>query len=252
MSGAAQAAISADYNAVTWNTAIPALNWARTRNNKPNGWFQCLRSVWCRGNKMAKINGSFKLQAWCFGFLKSGGKWLCVDEVLFFLLALLHLVSSSRRWNVWYEGSPFSSFWSHLWSVKCILWFSFFLVLFLIPSCASFSSFPCSSQFSSSTFIPHRMRYVLPKRIWESHEWDCLLCCTCQCIYALLCFPQKFSSSKISKCGHNWKCTWRICDVISANELKRLWLSLNLSVAPYRVCKTASVWSVFIHLHLHG
>lgn len=89
------------------------------------------------------------------------------------------------------KGSPFSSSWSHLWSVKCILLLSFFLFLFLISYCASLSSFPCSAQFSSSTFIPHRMRYVLPKRIRRSHEWDRLLCPIWQCSYAVLFFPWK-------------------------------------------------------------
>lgn len=60
-----------------------------------------------RGIKMTEINESFKWQAWCFGFLRSGGRWLCFGEVLFFVLALLHLVSLSRQWNVWYEGKPF-------------------------------------------------------------------------------------------------------------------------------------------------
>lgn len=110
MCGSAKAAMSAAYNAVACSTSTPALNWPRTGNNEPNSGFQCLRCVWCRRNKMAEINGSFKLQARCFGFLRSGRGWPCFDEVLFFLLAPLHLVSLSRRWNVWYEGKPFFIF----------------------------------------------------------------------------------------------------------------------------------------------
>lgn len=107
MFGAAKASVSAASNAVAWGTSILALNRPRAGNNEPNSGFQRLRCVWGRRNKMAEINGSFKLQARCFGFLRSGGRWPCFDEVLFFLLALLHLVSLSRRWNVWYEGKPF-------------------------------------------------------------------------------------------------------------------------------------------------
>lgn len=171
MFGAAKASTSAASNAVAWNTSILAINRPRTGNNEPNSGFQCLRCVWDRRNKMAEINGSFKLQAWCFGFLSSGGRWLCFDEVLFFLLALLHLVSLLRRWNVWYEGKPFFIFLvtSHIFDpLRAFCYFPFFLFLFLIPYCASLSSFPCSFCFSSSTFIPHRMRYVFPKRIQNS------------------------------------------------------------------------------------
>lgn len=63
------------------------------------------------------------------------------------------------------------------------------------------SSSSCSLQFSSSTFIPHRMKYVPPKRIRKSHEWDHLFCCVCPA----LAFPKKPINSKNSKYGHNWK-----------------------------------------------
>lgn len=147
--------------------------------------------------------------------------WPYFDEVLFFLLALLPFVSSLHQWNVWYEEKPFFMFLVTSCSVKCILLLAFFLFLFLMPYCASLSSSPCSSQFSSSTFIPHRMKYVLPKRIWKSPEWDHLLCCICPA----LAFPKNPVNSMNSKYGHNWKCTQRIHDIISENELKQLWLS---------------------------
>lgn len=57
-------------------------------------------------------------------------------------------------------------------------------------------------------------------------------------------FPENPINSKDFRCEHNWKCTRRICDIISANELKELSLSQSLPMLPWRVGKTASfcVW----------
>ena len=173
---------------------------------------------------MAENDGSFKLEARCFGFLRSGRRWLCFDEVLVFLLALLHLVTVLVECLVWREGlfHPLG----HIFDPLKAFCYSPFFLYFCSLTVPLYFPFPVSPEFSSSASVPHRMRYVGPQRIRKSHEWDCLLCCVCQLSYALLCCCRKCSKRwEPQICGRIWTRMRRLRAVVSANELKQWWLS---------------------------
>lgn len=151
---------------------------------------QCLGCVCRRENEMAELAGALNCRhsasvSWA---LAEGGHAL-VRSYFSVSPAPPCLLVVSVECLVWKEA--LFHLLGHTFDLLSAFCFPFFLSLFLIPYCASLFSFPCSSQFSSPTFIPHRMRYVLPKRIRKSHERDHLLCCMGWCSYALLCFPQK-------------------------------------------------------------